>query len=233
MKLEDLQNRINQLIATADATIATQEEHITHDRSPAMRIVRTMWVSNELFQEFRASSTSFIDRVLGTKSAFYTDFVERVTTHKLSDALSGRGILKALKQEIDGGWLVTVKGLISAEIFTDFLEMAGHLLEEGYKDPAAVMIGSVLEEHLRQLCIRNKISITVQDAKTGKDLPKKADRLNTDLYAAEVYNKLYQKTILSWLDLRNQAAHGNYHEYDAKQVELMEIGVTDFIAKTS
>ena len=34
----------------------------------------------------------------------------------------------------------------------DFLDMAYHLLENDYKDASAVMIGSVLEEHLRQLC---------------------------------------------------------------------------------
>ena len=45
-----------------------------------------------------------------------------------------------------------MKKLVSAEIFSDFLEMAAHVLEQDYKDPAAVMIGTVLEENLRQLC---------------------------------------------------------------------------------
>jgi hypothetical protein len=31
-----------------------------------------------------------------------------------------------------------LKGLITAEVFADFIEMAEHLLETGYKDPAAV-----------------------------------------------------------------------------------------------
>jgi hypothetical protein len=30
--------------------------------------------------------------------------------------------------------------------------MAEHLLDQKYKDPATVVVGSVLEEHLRQLC---------------------------------------------------------------------------------
>ena len=233
MKLEDLKTRVNQLIAAADAVVATQKEKISTSERTGKVLSRTVTVDNELFQEFRAASTSFIGRVLGTDSGGYIDYTARVRTNYLSDTTSGRGLLKALKQEIDGGWLVTVKGLVSAEIFTDFLEMAGHLLEENYKDPAAVMIGSVLEEHLRQLCKNNGIDITIPDTRTGKDVPKKADRMNTDLYTAGVYNKLYQKTILSWLDLRNQAAHGHYTEYDIKQVRLMESGVVDFIAKTS
>ena len=109
--------------------------------------------------------------------------------------------------------------------------MAAHLRQEGYKDPAAVMIGGVLEEHLRQLCIKSGIDPTYP--KDGKDLPKTADRMNNDLTGANIYNKLYQKNVTSWLDLRNKAAHGHYSEYDAKQVELMEAGVLDFIAKTN
>ena len=232
MKIEDLQSRINQLIAAADTVLATKQERASFNR--AGRITPAIsWVSNEEFQEFRAASTSFIGRVFGTDASFYTDFVSRVKSNHPIDTTSGRGILKAIKQEIDGGWLITVKGLVSAEIFTDFLEMAGHLLEESYKDPAAVMIGSVLEEHLRQLCAKNGVDTTIPDAKTGRDVPKKADRMNNDLTAAGVYNKLYQKTILGWLDLRNQAAHGHYAAYDIKQVQLMEDGVVDFIAKTS
>ncbi len=37
--------------------------------------------------------------------------------------------------------------------------MAEYLLKEGYKDPAAVITGSTLEEHLRKLCIKNGIDI--------------------------------------------------------------------------
>lgn len=137
--------------------------------------------------------------------------------------------MKAAKQEIDGGWIFTIKGIISAEIFSDFLEMAEHLLTEGYKDPAAVMIGSVLEEHLRQLCLKN--SITIERIKDGKPIPKKADLINSELASASVYNKLDQKSITSWLDLRNKAAHGKYSEYTKEQVEFMYQGVSNFMMR--
>src|SRR4051794_19965214 len=70
------------------------------------------------------------------------DFKNTVNADYQSNAEYGRGILKAIKNEIDNGWLVTMKGIVSAEIFTDFLEMAEHLLKEKYKDAAAVIIGS-------------------------------------------------------------------------------------------
>jgi len=101
----------------------------------------------------------------------------------------------------------SVKKLVSAEIFSDFLEMAAHLLAQDYKDPAAVMIGSVLEENLRQLC--HSAGIETEIEKDGILIPKSADRINSDLAKAEVYTKLDQKSVTAWLDLRNKAAHTN------------------------
>ena len=93
------------------------------------------------------------------------------------------------------------------------------------------MIGSVLEENLRQLCNNNGIDVEFE--KDGNYIPKKADRLNADLAKAEVYTKLDQKAVTMWLDLRNNAAHGKYKEYSNEQVELMLQGVTEFLARMS
>lgn len=160
---------------------------------------------------------------------FYKEFDKKVSDNHTYHSLEGRGILKSTKQEIDGGWIFTVKGVVSAEIFSDFLEMAEHLLQEGYKDPSAVMIGSVLEEHLRQLCTKNTIKL--ERIKDGKPIPKKADLLNSELASSSVYNKLDQKSITSWLDLRNKAAHGKYSEYTKEQVEFMYHGVSNFMMR--
>lgn len=126
---------------------------------------------------------------------------------------------------------MSVKGLVAAELFSDFLDMAEHLLETGYKDPAAVMVGSVLEEHLRQLCQRH--GVASEDIKDGDHVPKKADRLNSELAKGDAYTKLDQKLITAWLDLRNKAAHGKYMEYNDDQVRQMLFGVTEFMARVS
>lgn len=231
MKLDDLKRRIDQLIEQADAVLATTKKRPTQSAGGVI-VAGSIYVNSELYQEFRSASLSFISRIFGMDHNYYREFDSSVKGPSPSYTRTGRGILKAVKQEIDDGWIFTVKGIVSAEIFTDFLEMASHLLQEGYKDPAAVMIGGVLEEHLRQLCTRNGIPTTLPSPKDGKDMPKKSDRMNNDLVGANVYNKLYQKSVTSWLDLRNKAAHGDYKEYDIQQVQLMEAGVTDFIAKT-
>ena len=76
------------------------------------------------------------------------------------------------------------------------------------KDAAAVMIGSVLEEHLRQLCHSHKVDIFT--LKGMDEMPKKADVLNADLKKSGAYGPLDQKQVTAWLGLRNSAAHGKY-----------------------
>ena len=135
------------------------------------------------------------------------------------------GILKALRADYEAGYLQGVHELIHADLFADFLEMADHLLEEGYKDPAAVIAGGVLEEHLRKLCDKNGI------ATTSGGRPKKADAMNAGLAGGNVYSKLDQKSVTAWLDLRNKAAHGQYGDYMKDQVALMVQGIRDFISR--
>jgi hypothetical protein len=89
------------------------------------------------------------------------------------------GILRALRADYVAGYISSVAELIHADLFADFLEMWDHLLSRDYKDPAAVLAGSVLEGHLRKLCEKAGIP-TVKDT-----APKKADLLNAELAGGE------------------------------------------------
>ena len=135
------------------------------------------------------------------------------------------GILASLRADYVAGYLSSVEELIHSDVFADFLEMAEHLLSKGYKDPAAVMTGSVLEEHLRKLCMKNGIETLNGSAN------KKADLLNSELACAGVFSKLDQKSVTAWLDLRNKAAHGQYSDYSKEQTQLMLDGVRHFISR--
>lgn len=135
------------------------------------------------------------------------------------------GIAKALRDDLAAGYVQNLAELAHADIFADFLEMAKHLNDNNYKDPAAVLAGSTLESHLKKLSSKNGIPIELN----GKNV--KADKLNADLLKANVYTILDQKNITAWLDLRNKAAHGNYGEYNNDQVKLLIAGISDFIAR--
>jgi hypothetical protein len=220
--LQKYSTRVEALITLADETYTT----VKYPQG-----IGSVTVNRELFNELRTSSLSFIKNLYGDKHPYFIDFEKKTGRPELIDTKNARGILKAIKAEIDNDWLSSLKGLVSAEIFSDFLEMAEHLLSEKYEHPAAVMIGSVLEEHLRQLCDKNGIAVT--ENKNGKLVPKKADLLNADLAGQGVYNKLDQKNVTAWLDLRNKAAHGKYMEYNIQQVEFMFQAVTEFISRNS
>jgi hypothetical protein len=135
------------------------------------------------------------------------------------------GILIALRDDMSAGRLATIAELLHADIFADFLDMAQHLLDEGYKDAAAVIAGGVLEQHLRKLCVKHGLPT----ANGGR--PKKADTLNSDLAGVAAYSKLDQKNVTAWLGLRNDAAHGNYAAYRPEQVGLLIQATRDFITR--
>ncbi len=135
----------------------------------------------------------------------------------------------ALKNDYEVGYLSGVAELIHADMFSDFLEAAEHLLEQGFKDPAAVMIGGVLENHLRQLCTKNVIVVDVAKSNGGME-PKKSETLNTELRTLGVYDANRQKQVTSMLALRNSAAHAKYNEYDHARVVLYASEVRNFIS---
>ena len=183
------------------------------------------------FKAFKTATLSFLAHTIGNEKKYYKDFDYHVIYFKGYNLTIAYELLQNIRKDVEEGWLESIKGIVSAELFSDFLEMSEHLLEENYKDPAAVIIGSVLEENLRELCTRHTISITTTDPKTGKVKPNKAETMNVDLCRNGVYNTLVQKSVTAWLDLRNNAAHGKYGEYDLSQVKNLLQSVRDFIIK--
>ena len=181
-----------------------------------------------LQSEILTNLAATIDRIAPVGSRYHTNSksaLEKYGTDNPYNLEILVGILKALRADYIAGYFQTVQELIHADIFSDFLEMAEYLLDKEYKDPSAVLIGGVLEEHLRKLCQKNNISTI------SNDRPKKADAMNTELYTKGIYSKLDQKNVTAWLDLRNKSAHGQYDEYTKEQVNLMLMGVRDFLTR--
>lgn len=173
----------------------------------------------------RLSST--IDRLSPKHSLYKKELDKHLNQRALVWARLAylRGSLLALRREYELGYVQSVSELIHADTFASFLEMAEHLHEQNYKDAAAVLAGSVLEQHLRDLCDKNSMP-TMHSGKW-----KKAEALNTELAGANIYNKLEQKNVTAWLGLRNEAAHGNYANYDSQQVRSMIASITEFFTR--
>lgn len=223
MKLTDLVRRTDELIEIGEQVLATR--YMEGVNYPVAHVKVAPMAG------FRTAALSFIDRAYGPDHPHFKQFTDKTQHSYESDAERGLSILHAIRSEIAGGWLFTIKGMVAAELFSDFLDMAEHLLDQGYKDAAAVMIGSVLEEHLRQLCHRH--SVDLADEKDGRLVPRKADRLNTELAKKSVYTAIDQKQVIAWLGLRNDAAHGHYEQYRAEQVKQLLSGVIGFMARVA
>ncbi|MEV8548140.1 hypothetical protein [Streptomyces sp. NPDC051572] len=135
-------------------------------------------------------------------------------------------IASGLRQDMNEGWVRSTVELVHADMYSDYLEMADGLLAKGYKDPAAIVTGTSLEVHVRALCVKHSVDVAQPNG-----TPKKADTMNADLKKADAYDGLQQKQVTAWMDLRNQAAHGNYEKYDEHQVRLFIDGVRAFMIK--
>jgi hypothetical protein len=143
----------------------------------------------------------------GVDSAHYENFSAIAGNHGISysPVRRGQGILRAALEDFEHGYLFDVRRLIESEVFADFLEQAGELLRAGYKGPSALVAGWVLEDALRRLCSRNGVPLPPRP---------KLDSMNTELAKAGVYNKLSQKRITAIAEIRNNAAHGKWEEFN-------------------
>ena len=169
-----------------------------------------------------------IQRIVGKNSEYYKSIEEYFEKNILivNRIKFVMGALDALYQDIKRDYLKSISELIHGDIFSDYLDMAKHLLEEDYKDASAVIGGSTLEEHLRKLCEKNDVEIKISTPKGIK--PKKADTMNADLTKTGTYLKTQQKQVTAWLGIRNDAAHGHYDNYTKEEVKNMLSGLTDF-----
>jgi len=205
--------RLNKLISSSPRNIgAADVASVSAWITRLGRIVRDLYGTNsQHFETFK--------RALGEPdfyilhSNYYRHFSQLV------------GVANTIERDMSFGLIGNVRQVLQAELFTDFLEMGEYLLREGYKDAAAVIIGTVLEDSVRKLCVGNSIPTSNVEGR-----PYALDRLNAELAKADVYSKLVQKQITTWAHIRNKAAHGEYDEYNAEEVSMMLLFVQGFVA---
>jgi len=224
------------MIDKAKIFIKQIEEVLKDYKNHSLALKSDLTLSSEaitLANSINTRIVAIIARITGTNSEYYKQTNDIITNTSIMYPVSRlerlAGVVSGLSSDLKSGNLRSLSELIHADIFSDYIEMAEYLLNEKYKDPAAVIVGSTLEEHLRKLCIKNGIDI--ERMSHEKLVPRKADAMNSDLARERIYSKLEQKNITAWLDLRNKAAHGKYDQYHENQVIQMIMGVRDFILR--
>ncbi len=130
------------------------------------------------------------------------------------------GTLEAAMHDYEGGLLIEIRHLIRAEILDDFLGQAETLAQYGYHVAATSLAGAVLEDTLRKLC--DKHLVRYPD-KAGINV------LNVELARGEVYDRLVQKQITAWAELRNSADHGHFDKVRPGDVADMLTWIRRFV----
>ena len=214
---EAFQKQLDAVIREYDSALSRSSDDVASD-----------FLTRTQVADLRTRCIAAIERASGSNST-YRRAITEISTKKMGhdwNRLGNEiGVAKALHSDIQNGYMKSFEELLHGDMFGSFLEMASHLLENGYKDPAGVLAGSTLEIHLKTLSEKNDVKTT----SNGK--PKKTESLNAELTKKRVYTKLDQKNITAWLGLRNKAAHGHYSEFTKDQVRLFIASIQDFITR--
>lgn len=208
--------RLDELLALGSRVLATR-------RSPSAGHLTSDFVDVQIANQWLTSSLSLFMRVFGEKSAHYQRLKEQFPSYpKWPNVEQAFGVLLAAKEDFESESFFSLKQLIEADLFDEFLEQAEHLLDAGYFQPAAVVAGSVLEDGLRKLCGANGIALPEHP---------KLDWMNAELAKKGAYTKLVQKRITSLADIRNSAAHGKWSDFDKSDVVAMVRDIREFMTK--
>lgn len=151
----------------------------------------------------------------------------------LSDPSSKmHGILAALRRDYANNMVRTFEEIVHASMFDDFLGQAQSLLDGRHRLAATVVAGAALESHLRELSSKHGVPTTEQ--KKGKTVTLAASSLNERLQArAKVYGLPESRQVQSWIDLRNEAAHGRpeFQAHGDEVVSSMIKGIQAFMVR--
>jgi hypothetical protein len=172
------------------------------------------------YEEWATCVLNILQRVFGKDSVHFENFTKHYADFdgyydEFEECL---GVFHAAKADYEGGYLLNLHSLVSAEIIDDVLGQAEELLAAKYVGPSCVVAGVALETTLKRLCDKNSIDHA------------KLDKMNADLAKAGVYNIGVQKQVTAWAHWRNDAAHGTWNTFTEQDVSDMIKGVQRFIA---
>ncbi len=205
MTTNEILKRFDELIKFGNEVLLTKKRESEYSWS----------VSHSKYVGFRSASLSFLKKIFGDNHSYCEALAAYTSSNSPTSTEAGISILQAAKGEVKGGWLSTVEGQISAEIFADFTALAKKALDES-KDVAAVLACAALEDALKRLAIKEKLDVE------GKDM---SDVINA-LKAKGTIKGAQVPIVQSYVKLRNKAFHAEWDKIDKESVSSV-IGFTE------
>ncbi len=138
-----------------------------------------------------------------------------------------QAVLRALREAYVSGEAFTFEEVVNRHVFEDMLGHAHQLLSDEHKLAATVVAGACLERHLRKIAGKHDVPLTRDNGKRRQI----AD-VNSDLKKYDVISQATWRQIEAWLDLRNDAAHGDdaAADHTRETLQRMIAGIREFIA---
>jgi hypothetical protein len=173
---------------------------------------------------------SLLEDLFGRDHRLFEDFAKATSGEArwASRFDEAYGITEAVETMVKDDWLTKSRAAVAAAMFADYLEQAEHLAEQGMYSAAVVIAMGSLEVHLHRMCEAKRIGIDSTD-KDGYTRRRAADVLNAELKKAEAYGSTEQKQIVTFLDVRKHAAHGDHEKVNAASVQMLIPWVRMFI----
>jgi Domain of unknown function (DUF4145) len=202
-------------MTTPRATFDKDKEEIVQkfarliERIPSLQQIEQTSDGPVAFFQLKVSALNLLARTAGENSIYFRELLARGGDDKKVNPSILRGILTAAMTDFREGFMADMKLLVSAEVFADFLVQAEVLLENNYKDAAAIIIRAVLEDGLRRVCSSKGIEVKPRWG---------VDDLAKQLTTHNVLTAVQKGEIDGKRELGNSAAHGRFHEYSKADV---------------
>ena len=205
----EIQTRLNNLIARGEIiarTIKESSEFEGYEIGASIDAVTQFLVQSKTTISDCAGESSIFSQSMNKVSvsdatASYSDYPFPFIKFTL-------GILLAFRDDLVNDYIYTVEERLRESIHDDFLTQA-KTLQDKFPVAAMVLAGGVLEDHLKNLCIK------ANQTWAGKG----SISTYNDLLNGKTYQKATWRRIQVIGDLRNFAAHGEGGKVSIKEVE--------------
>ena len=137
---------------------------------------------------------------------------------------AARGTLTNLKEELDAGMVGSLRMHLTADVLTDFLQLARAILDEDSakaKNVAAVLTAAAFEDTIRRM------GVSLAGSLGGENLQDVIGSLKT----ADILQPPQLGIALSYLSFRNHALHAEWEEIDRASIHSVLAFVEQLLQK--
>jgi len=186
------------------------------------------WVSQKRIPEFRSwltSASNLIHFIVPPETHIAKECDSIMADEHLKQGVPSNvlvlmlGLLKGAKDEWDHGLLGRIEYIVAGETFDDFLDYADNYLKGNKKTESSVLASAVLEDTVKKIAHKNRLSTE----------NKTLDPLIDELVKANAFTPVKAKRVRSFAGVRNHALHAEWDKFDISDVGAMIKGIRELI----